>query len=60
MASHFDPKHWRVRALEMREQAKEVSDINAKETIWRLADDLDKLSILAEAPIAIVSDLASA
>ncbi len=60
MASHFDPKHWRARALEMRERAKQVNDLKAKETICRLADDLDKLSILAEAPITTVSNLASA
>ena len=39
-----DPAHWRQRADEMRAAAKEMTDVEAKETLLKIATDYDRLA----------------
>jgi hypothetical protein len=47
-----DPKHWHYRAEEMRVLAEEFTDITARATMLRLADDYDTLGDRAEERVA--------
>jgi len=38
-----DPKHWHDRAAEMRVLADEMANVEARRTMFKLADDYDKL-----------------
>jgi hypothetical protein len=43
-----DPKHWILRAEEIRVLAAEMKDIDAKRMLLKIADDYEKLASRAE------------
>jgi hypothetical protein len=47
-----DPEHWRERAKDMRALADQVSDLQTKSVMMRIADDYDRLATRAAARAA--------
>ena len=43
-----DAKHWRDRAAEMRELSSEMKDFEARTSMFKLANDYDKIADRAE------------
>jgi len=47
-APHFnDPEHWRRRAEESRVLAEQMNDKTSKQMMLRIADDYDRLAVIA-------------
>jgi hypothetical protein len=47
-----DPKHWRDRAKEVRAHAEQMTDRDAKQEMFRIAEDYEKLAKRAEERLA--------
>ena len=48
MPFHYDPKHWRDRAEDMRRLASDARSESARQMMLRIADDYDRLARGAE------------
>ena len=47
--SHInDPRHWRERAEEARVHAEQITDLDSKTTVLKIAEDYEKLAQRAE------------
>lgn len=43
-----DPRHWHIRAVEIRAIAEEIHNLEIREEMLRVATDYDKLALRAE------------
>jgi hypothetical protein len=50
LQAHYinDPEHWRRRAVEMRVLAENATDVSARETMLRIAEDYEELARRAQ------------